>query len=122
MFGRGWIEAGARWFDPNEQEGIAREFLFHDCDEAAIPSLFETLEMMDTRPLVVPPCPLAKMPDLPTRSIVATQDRTIAPAWSRRATRERLGLDPIEIDAGHCPMNSLPHETADLFEAIARLL
>lgn len=118
MFGRGWIEAGARWFDPAEQEGIAREFLFHDCDEAEIPALLQTLEMMDTRPLVTLPCPLAKMPGLPTTSIVATRDRTISPAWGRRVTRELLGIEPIEIDAGHCPQNSRPVETADLLESV----
>jgi hypothetical protein len=34
-------------------------------------------------------------------------------AWARRHARERLGLEPGEMDGGHCVTLSRPHELAD---------
>jgi pimeloyl-ACP methyl ester carboxylesterase len=33
-----------------------------------------------------------------------------------QATRERLGVEPVEIDAGHCPHVSRPERVADILE------
>lgn len=56
--------------------------------------------------------PLASMPDVESRAIVCAKDRTISPVWQRRVARERLDVEPIEIDAGHCPMTSRPDALA----------
>jgi hypothetical protein len=41
------------------------------------------------------------------------------PAFLRRVAQERLGLTPDEIDGGHTPALSRPHELADRLEAYA---
>jgi pimeloyl-ACP methyl ester carboxylesterase len=42
----------------------------------------------------------------------------VNPSWSRRAARERLGVEPVEIPTGHFPMITHPQLLAD---ALARL-
>lgn len=123
MFHRAWIDAGARWFDESQRESLAREFLFHDCDEETIRWSLGTCVFMDTRPLVTQPAPFTDWPDVPTASIVASEDRTLSADWGRRRSRSALGVEPLEIRAGHCPQNSRPEEVADLLEgAVARAL
>jgi pimeloyl-ACP methyl ester carboxylesterase len=60
------------------------------------------------------------LPDVPAASIVCTEDRVVNPAWSRRVARERLGVEPIELPAGHFPMIAAPELLADALDAIAR--
>jgi pimeloyl-ACP methyl ester carboxylesterase len=60
------------------------------------------------------PFPLDRVPDLPVTSIVCSDDRAVDPAWSRRAARERLGVEPLELPGGHSPMLSRPAALAEL--------
>lgn len=119
MFAPGWIEAGSRWFDTSQQAGLAREFLFHDCDDATLAWALETVELFDTRHLVTEPASFAEWRRVRTASIVATDDRTLTADWGRRATRRLLGQPPIEIQAGHCPHVSRAREIADILERFA---
>ena len=43
----------------------------------------------------------------------------IRPDWQRHLARDVLGVEPIELDAGHSPMLSLPRELADILDALA---
>lgn len=54
-------------------------------------------------------------------SIVATGDRTLSPAWSRRMSARALGVDPIDIEAGHCPHVSRPADVAAILEQLAHV-
>jgi pimeloyl-ACP methyl ester carboxylesterase len=64
------------------------------------------------------PCPLLEWPDIPSAYVLCSQDRTIRPEWSRRAARERLGVEAIELPGGHCPHISRPGELAGLFVSL----
>ena len=55
----------------------------------------------------------APPPELRTESIVGANDRVVSPDWSRRAARERLGVEPVEIPTGHFPMITHPELLAD---------
>jgi pimeloyl-ACP methyl ester carboxylesterase len=46
--------------------------------------------------------------------IVAAADRTLRPEWLRQAARQRLGRQPVEVSAGHCPHVSQPEAIADI--------
>lgn len=118
MFNPDWIAAGARWFDDTQVEGLAREFLFHDGDEAAIVEGLGTIERIDSRNVITQRCPLDEWPSVPAVSIVARDDRTLAPDWIRRRTRRVLGGDAIEIPGGHCPQTTRPIELADLLDRL----
>jgi pimeloyl-ACP methyl ester carboxylesterase len=57
--------------------------------------------------------PLDAWPDTPTRYLLCRDDRMFPAAWARRHARERLGIEPDEIDGGHYVSLSRPRELAD---------
>jgi pimeloyl-ACP methyl ester carboxylesterase len=120
MFAPEWIAAGARWFDRSQQESLARQFLFHDCDGETLAWALGTVDPLDAARVVVEPSEPARWADVPAAAIVASRDRTLAPDWCRRASRRLLGREAIEVDAGHCPHASRPGEIADILERLAR--
>ncbi|MEU0566661.1 alpha/beta hydrolase [Nonomuraea sp. NPDC005983] len=63
------------------------------------------------------PWPLDRWPDVPTKFVLCRDDRFFTPAFMREVVRERLGVVPDEIDAGHTPMLSRPKELAALLES-----
>jgi hypothetical protein len=62
------------------------------------------------------PWPLPAWPDIPTRFILCRNDRFFPVQWLRPVVRDRLRIEPDEIDSGHCPALSRPHELAALLE------
>jgi pimeloyl-ACP methyl ester carboxylesterase len=98
--------------DPTKDETIAREFLFHDCTEDVCRWALTTRSLMFAKQAMIEVCPLKEWPDAPSSYIVCGQDRTIQPQWQRRVAREFLRVEPVEINAGHCPHVSRPAELA----------
>jgi pimeloyl-ACP methyl ester carboxylesterase len=64
------------------------------------------------------PWPLDRLPDVPTAFVLSRDDRFFPADWMRGVVRERLGIDPVEIDGGHCPSLSRPDELVAVFEAL----
>ena len=62
------------------------------------------------------PWPLRAWPDVPTRFILCRNDRFFPARWLRPVVRDRLGIEPAEIDSGHCPALSRPRELAGLLD------
>jgi pimeloyl-ACP methyl ester carboxylesterase len=60
------------------------------------------------------PCPLVAWPEVPTRFLLCRDDRFFPAGFQRRVVRERLGIVPAEMDGGHLPALSRPHELAEL--------
>ena len=58
------------------------------------------------------PWPLESWPDVPTKFVLCRQDRLFAVAFQRRVALERIGVVPDEMDSGHLPALSQPHELA----------
>jgi len=71
------------------------------------------------RPPSIEPFPLEALPDVPCASVLARQDRCVTPDWSRRAARERLGVEAVELPGGHSPFLTRPAELADLLARLA---
>jgi hypothetical protein len=65
------------------------------------------------------PSPLRAWPDVPTRVLICRDDRLFPTGFLRRVARQRLGITPDEINGGHTPALSRPHELADRLEAYA---
>lgn len=63
--------------------------------------------------------PLKALPTAPAAYVLCTEDRVVAPGWSRRVARSRLGVDPIELPGGHAPMLVDPDLIADLLDQMA---
>ena len=64
------------------------------------------------------PFPLPSWPDVPTRFIVCRDDRLFPAAWLRQVVRDRLAIEPDEIDSAHTPALSHPVELTNLLERI----
>ena len=62
------------------------------------------------------PWPLPAWPEIPTRFVLCRNDRFFPARWLRPVVRDRLGIEPDEIESGHCPALSRPHELAALLE------
>jgi len=50
--------------------------------------------------------------------IVCTRDAVIRPDWQRHLARDVLGVEPLELDAGHSPMLERTRELAALLDAL----
>ena len=68
------------------------------------------------------PWPLAAMPDVPTRFLLCRHDRLLPADFLRRVVRERLAIEPDEIDAGHCVALSRPRELAERLDSYVATL
>jgi pimeloyl-ACP methyl ester carboxylesterase len=108
MFNPEWVGK-----NPVEDEGAARRFLFHDCAPGIIDWALQTRKLMHAKEAMSEVCPLKIWPSVKSSYVVCTEDRVLSPAWSRRIAKERLGSEPIELVAGHCPYVSHPSELAD---------
>jgi pimeloyl-ACP methyl ester carboxylesterase len=64
-------------------------------------------------------CPLESLPDVAAHSILCTEDVIVGPDYSRRATQELLGIEPVELAGSHSPMASRPRELAELLLSFA---
>jgi pimeloyl-ACP methyl ester carboxylesterase len=51
--------------------------------------------------------------------VVCARDAVIRPDWQRRLARDVLGVEPVELDAGHSPNLECPRELAALLESCA---
>jgi pimeloyl-ACP methyl ester carboxylesterase len=65
--------------------------------------------------------PLAVWPNVDAAYVVLTDDRTVNPAWGRKAARERLGIEAHElVGADHSPFLNRPADLARLLVELAR--
>jgi len=120
------FHSDAGMFNPNwvgknpMQDEIAQEFLFHDCSVEVSQWTMSTRRIMVARQAMQELLPDDLSVELPVRYILCRLDRTLTPIWMKRAARERLGVDPIELECGHCPHVSIPDELADVLAAVSR--
>jgi pimeloyl-ACP methyl ester carboxylesterase len=110
MFHEEWIGR-----DPMIDE-VALRFLYHDCSPERAQWALATRVSFYAKRAMEEPCPLAAWPAIAADYIVCTDDRTISPAWQRKAARECLGVTPLELPGGHCPNVSRPEALAGLLE------
>jgi pimeloyl-ACP methyl ester carboxylesterase len=95
----------------------ARQFadaLFHDCDPGVRRWAESHMRLDRSRAPVnaaTDPLPSDAWPEVPKACVLARDDRALSASWLRRAAR-RLGVEPIELDGGHCPNLSRPEQLA----------
>jgi pimeloyl-ACP methyl ester carboxylesterase len=65
------------------------------------------------------PWPLQSWPDTPTKYLLCRDDRMFPPQWARRHARDRLGIEPDQIDGGHYITLARPRELTDRLVAYA---
>jgi pimeloyl-ACP methyl ester carboxylesterase len=98
--------------------GLRMRF-FNSCTDEAADDAMARLRRQSTTPFEER-TPLRHWPEVASSYIVCTEDRACRPAWARQAARERLGVEPIELEGSdHSPFLSRPQELARLLIAIS---
>ena len=107
------------WIGQNPADDrVALDFVFHDCPAERLDWAMSTRILFYAKRAMSEPCPLQAWPAVPAAYISCAQDRTITPAWQRKVAREWLGVEPIELQTGHCPNVSQPEALADALERV----
>ncbi len=104
---RGWVD-----------EGLARHFMYADCDSPTTEEALERLRPQAQSPYVQP-CSLDAFPAEPSTYILCNADRLVNPAWSRSIARKRLDADVVELPGSHSPFLSRPAELASILHDAA---
>lgn len=104
-----WRAAG---WESTEDPLVAAYFGFHDCDLRTLRWAVTTMRLFYPEAVYRETPPPA--PRIPSTAVVPKDDRALRPSWLARIARERLGVEPIEIEGGHFPHVSRPEELADL--------
>jgi pimeloyl-ACP methyl ester carboxylesterase len=98
---------------PGPDGATEAEIFFDDVPEAVAGAAMERSRRQSDTP-GEEPWPLDGWPDVPTRYLLCRGDRMFPADWMRKVVRSRLGIEPDEIDGGHCPALSRPRELAGL--------
>jgi pimeloyl-ACP methyl ester carboxylesterase len=105
-------DGSAKW----PEQGAIEEY-YHDCDPGVARWAAQRLRAQHWR-ITEEQTPLLRWPDVPSSYVLARDDRGVAPRYSRHVARERLLVEPIEIDGGHSPFLSRPAELAAILSAL----
>lgn len=102
-----WATSGFRdvWGD---QEMDAMGHFLHDLPPTVLQEVLERGEPEQAGRVMTDPFPLSALPAIPTRGIAAKNDRFFPVAFMDRLIRERLGVEPEHIAAGHLPALANP--------------
>ncbi len=104
------------WANAGYEESGADDVFYHDVPpELAVQA--KRRERGEASRALREPWPLDRWPATPTRYLLCRQDRMFTPDFARRHARERLGIEPDEMDGGHYISLSRPRELADRLDA-----
>ena len=102
------------WRMPHNEDPSELAVFYHDVD----PELAAEAQSKERRDSGSDePWPLAAWPNVSTHFIVCRKDRFFPADWLRSVVRDRLGIEPDELDSGHTPALSHPIELVALMES-----
>jgi len=114
MFNPAWVGQ-----NPVEDK-VALDFVYHDCPADCLEWALSTRLVFYAKRAIEERCPLSAWPAIPSTYIVCSDDRTITPGWQRKAARELLGVEPVELPGGRCPHVSHPDALADVLQRVKK--
>jgi pimeloyl-ACP methyl ester carboxylesterase len=100
-----------------DQQMDAEEHFLHDLPPSVLQEAMERGEPAQTDRVMADPFPLRAMPAIPTRGIAATNDRFFPVAFMDHLIRDRLGVEPEHVAAGHLPALANPVGLVELLLA-----
>jgi pimeloyl-ACP methyl ester carboxylesterase len=106
------------WTNSGYEESGSDDVFYHDVPPE-LAAEARTREREQAEKPLHDPWPLEHWPDVPTRYLLCRNDRLFPAQWARRHARERLGIEPDEMDGGHYIALSRPRELADRLAAYA---
>jgi pimeloyl-ACP methyl ester carboxylesterase len=106
------------WTNAGYEATGADDVFYHDVP-AGLAAEARRRERRESARALREPWPLEAWPDTPTRYVLCRDDRMFAAPWARRHARERLGVEPDEMDGGHYVSLVHPRELAERLAAYA---
>jgi pimeloyl-ACP methyl ester carboxylesterase len=111
LFAQGWDELTARQVaheggSSSWPEDAAIEAFYHDCPPAEAARAAAQLRTQDWQQSREP-CPLARLPEIPTLVVVGREERVVDPDHAREDA-EAHGYPVVELPGGHSPMLARP--------------
>ncbi|MFG3340065.1 alpha/beta fold hydrolase [Glycomyces sp. NPDC048151] len=103
-----WAASGYTDLEPGGEEDVFYNGVPADLAEECERRAREQAGVRDGEP-----SPLDAWPDVPTRFLLCRDDRFFPPAFVRGMVRDRLGIEPDEIDGGHMVALSHPRPLAE---------
>ena len=110
------IQPEWRGVDPTGDPAAANRFLLDDTDPDTLTAAMPSMVYTDISPLWSQ-IPVEDPARLPSTYLLPTRDRTLQIAWMQRAARQRLGVEPVLIEAGHNCYVTHPRATAEAIPA-----
>jgi pimeloyl-ACP methyl ester carboxylesterase len=114
--GLGEVDSRGRraWVDTD----LARQFMYADCDNQTAEAAIARLRPQAQSPYSVA-CSLDAYPDVPTTSIVCSDDQLVIPTWSRKFAQTRMGAELVEMPGSHSPFWSRAGDLAAILDDLA---
>ena len=100
------------WKNTSYEESGYDDVFYHDVPPELAAEARKRERGQADKPLAEP-WPLESWPEVPTRYLLCRDDRMFPAEWARRHARERLGIEPSEMDGAHYISLSRPAELAD---------
>jgi pimeloyl-ACP methyl ester carboxylesterase len=107
------------WWTNTGYQGSGHDDVFYHDVPPGLAAEARRRERDEAAKALQQPWPLHAWPDTPTRYLLCRDDRMFPAEWARRHARERLGIEPDEIDGGHYITLARPHQLADRLVAYA---
>lgn len=95
----------------------AIEVFYQDCDPQVARDAAARLRRQFWR-VTQEVTPLREWPAAGSAYIICTGDRMVSVDYGRRASRNVLGIEPVEMPGGHSPFLSRPKELAGVLEQV----
>ena len=92
------------------------DLFYHDVDPA-LAAEARSRERGQSETTSREPWPLKAWPDVPTHVIIGRDDRFFPADWLRGVVRDRLAIEPDELDCGHAVALSRPEQLVELMES-----
>jgi pimeloyl-ACP methyl ester carboxylesterase len=99
------------WANTGYEDSRYDDVFYHDVPPA-VAAAARRRERDESAKALQQPWPLHSWPDTPTRYLLCLDDRMFPAEWARRHARERLGIEPDEIDGGHYITLARPRQLA----------
>jgi pimeloyl-ACP methyl ester carboxylesterase len=106
------------WTNAGYEDSGADDVFYHDVP-SELAAEAQRRERGESSKALTEPWPLERWPATPTRYLLCRDDRMFTPVFARRHARERLGIEPDELDGGHYVSLSRPRELADRLDSYA---
>jgi pimeloyl-ACP methyl ester carboxylesterase len=112
-------EVFADWWGNVGYEESGEDDLFYHDVPPQLAAEARRRERTEASKALEQPWPLEAWPETPTRYLLCRDDPMFPAGWARRHARERLGVEPDEMDGGHYIGLSRPLELAGRLAAYA---